>query len=87
VVSGIEAVFPWFGAQESANFRMSLFVDAGYVYEDYDAFDADEIRMSYGLGAIWLSPVGPLTFSIAEAFNDQPGDELEAFQFTLGAGF
>jgi outer membrane protein insertion porin family len=87
VLAGLEAFFPWFGAENTSNFRMSVFVDAGNVYVDYDAFEASDIRMSYGVGAIWLSPVGPLTFSLAEAFNDQPDDELESFQFTLGAGF
>jgi outer membrane protein insertion porin family len=43
--------------------------------------------MSVGLGATWLSPVGPLAVSIAQPFNDKSGDNLQQFQFTLGAGF
>jgi outer membrane protein insertion porin family len=43
--------------------------------------------MSVGLGATWLSPVGPLAVSIAQPFNDQSGDKIQQFQFTLGAGF
>jgi outer membrane protein assembly factor BamA len=31
--------------------------------------------------------VGPLKFSIARPFNSQPGDSIQAFQFTLGTVF
>jgi outer membrane protein insertion porin family len=43
--------------------------------------------MSVGLGATWLSPVGPLAVSIAQPLNDKTGDDVQQFQFTLGAGF
>lgn len=86
-VGSLELLFPPPLAPDSRAIRMSVFMDAGQVYEDYEAFDADELRASYGLGFTWLSPVGPLTFSLAKAFNDQPEDELEEFQFTLGAAF
>ncbi|HDP90344.1 MAG TPA: outer membrane protein assembly factor BamA [Thioalkalivibrio sp.] len=86
-VGSMELLFPPPMAPESRSTRMSLFVDAGQVYEDYDTFTADELRASYGVGFTWLSPVGPLTFSLAKAFNDQPEDDLETFQFTLGAAF
>ena len=86
-VGSLELLFPPPLAPDSRAIRMSVFMDAGQVYADYEAFDADELRASYGLGLTWLSPVGPLTFSLAKAFNDQPEDELEEFQFTLGAAF
>jgi len=86
-VGSLELLFPPPLAPDSRAIRMSVFMDVGQVYEDYEAFDADELRASYGLGFTWLSPVGPLTFSLAKAFNDQPEDELEEFQFTLGAAF
>lgn len=86
-VGSLELLFPPPLAPDSRAMRMSVFMDVGQVYEDYDAFDADELRASYGLGFTWISPVGPLTFSLAKAFNDQPEDELEEFQFTLGGVF
>jgi outer membrane protein insertion porin family len=43
--------------------------------------------MSAGLSALWLSPVGPLSISVAQAFNDQAGDDTQFFQFNLDAGF
>lgn len=87
VLGGAELVFPPPGMADVTSFRMSLFLDAGNVFADFQSFDANEIRTSAGVAAAWLSPVGPLTFSLARALNDKPGDELEAFQFSLGAGF
>jgi outer membrane protein insertion porin family len=47
----------------------------------------NELRASTGLSLLWLSPVGALTFSYAIPLNDKEGDELQAFQFTLGSAF
>jgi len=43
--------------------------------------------MSVGLGATWLSPVGPLAVSFAVPLNDEDDDDVQEFQFSLGAGF
>ncbi|MEM7376636.1 MAG: outer membrane protein assembly factor BamA, partial [Pseudomonadota bacterium] len=63
--------------------RMSLFIDAGNVFTDADSFEASELRLTYGVGFTWLSPIGPLKFSLARPFDDEPDDELEAFQFNI----
>jgi len=73
--------------EENSSFRMGAFVDAGNVYKDYQSFDAGELRYSTGLSAVWLSPIGPLTFSLARALNAKAIDETEVFQFSLGAVF
>ena len=48
---------------------------------------ADKLRMSAGLSGIWLSPFGMLSISIAQPFRDQPGDDIQKFQFTFGTNF
>jgi len=68
-------------------FRLGLFFDIGNVFADTDAFDSDELRSSYGVSTKWYSPVGPIEFSYAEAINNKPGDDLQSFQFSLGAQF
>ena len=73
--------------EENSSFRMGAFVDAGNVYKDYQSFDAGELRYSAGLSAVWLSPIGPLTFSLARALNAKAVDNTEVFQFSLGAVF
>ena len=45
------------------------------------------LRYSVGIEFQWLSPVGPLAFSIAQPLNKHQGDDTEVFQFTLGTSF
>lgn len=88
VLGSMELFFaPPFAGEDNKSFRMGAFVDLGNVFESYDAFATGEIRYSGGVSATWLSPIGPLTFSLAKALNDKPGDETEFFQFSLGATF
>ncbi|WP_369772921.1 outer membrane protein assembly factor BamA [Thioalkalivibrio sp. ALJ16] len=82
-----ELFFPLPFAADNDAVRMSTFVDAGNVFNDISDFDASELRASAGVAVTWFSPVGPLSFSVAEPFNDQPGDDLQRFQFLLGASF
>ena len=64
--------------------RLSLFVEGGQVFAPEDDFDFSEVRFSAGVGFNWISPVGPLSISYAIPLNEQPGDEVEEFQFTVG---
>ena len=67
--------------------RFSIFSDFGNVFEDVEAFEEEEIRGSVGVAFVWLSPVGPLTFSWAKPFNEDEEDKIENFQFTIGSIF
>ena len=83
VLGNLEYIFPLPG-EEQESMRLSLFVDAGQVYGPDDDVDLDLLRYSTGLAFNWLSPVGPLALSYATPLNDESGDELERFQFSLG---
>jgi outer membrane protein assembly factor BamA len=39
------------------------------------------------MSALWVTPVGVLTFSWGWPLHRQPGDEREVFQFFIGAPF
>nr|WP_242464634.1 outer membrane protein assembly factor BamA [Halorhodospira abdelmalekii] len=52
-----------------------------------DQFDLRELRAAAGLALIWMSPVGPLTFSLSEPLNESDDDRTETFQFSLGTEF
>lgn len=82
-----EIIFPPPFMTESNSLRLSTFFDIGNVYDGADSFDAGDLRMSVGVGAIWLSPVGPLAVSFAKPLNDKDEDQVQMFQFSLGAGF
>lgn len=54
---------------------------------DENRFDLGELRYSAGLGAVWISPLGVMSFSISTPFNNQVGDDTEKFQFNIGTSF
>lgn len=86
-VGNVEIMFPPPFMPDTQSVRLSLFYDVGNVFESADDFNGSDLRMSVGLSAMWLSPVGPLSVSLSQPFNDQSGDDTQFFQFSLGAGF
>ena len=67
--------------------RLGWFFDVGQTFGKGQKIKTDEFRASTGLSLAWVSPVGPLKFSIAAPLNDKPGDDTETFQFQLGSTF
>lgn len=98
VTAGVDYIFPVpFMEKPPSSVRLSAFLDVGNVFlDDVATFDAtstdtgfqiDQLRSSAGLSLVWLSPIGPLRFSYAETLNDVAGDDLRAFQFSIGSSF
>ena len=87
VVGNAEVLFPFPGMRNDKSVRMSLFVDAGTVYGPDQKISADELRYSSGVAVSWLSPMGPMKFSLAMPLRDKEGDKPEKFQFLLGTVF
>ena len=83
----LELIFPPPFVEEPGATRFSLFTDFGNVFADYDEFDLEEFRGSYGIAFVWLSPVGPLTFSLSNPYNNRDDDSVRNFQFTIGSIF
>ncbi len=70
-----------------SSMRLSLFVDAGNVFEDVDDFETSELRAAIGVGMNLITGFGGITAVLASPFNDQTGDDTESFQFNLGTRF
>ena len=96
VVGGADVIFPIpFMEKPPSSVRLSAFFDVGNVFLDdtptFDStengFDASQLRMSTGLSFVWLAPIGPLRFSYGVPLNDVAGDDLRAFQFSIGSFF
>ncbi len=90
VLLNAEYIFPLPGAKPgNQSQRLSLFLDGGQAFgpgldSPGETVDFGELRYSMGLAFNWFSPVGPLAISIAAPLNDQPGDQTEPVQFSLG---
>ena len=84
IVGNAEFLFPFPGLSSDKSVRVSAFVDTGMVS---DSFDGSAFRSSYGIGVLWVSPLGPLKISAAQPLGDKPGDRKERFQFTFGSAF
>ena len=85
----IQSSLPQF-FQENQNLDFLLFFDAANIWGvDYDSTidDTNEIRSSLGLGADWVTPIGPLNFSLALPLTKSDSDQTETFRFNLGTTF
>ncbi len=69
--------------------------DSDYYYYDGDrkgqkADDksgAGKYRSSVGVAVTWLSPIGPLSLSLAKAIKTRDGDDTQTFNFNIGGSF
>jgi outer membrane protein insertion porin family len=83
----LELIFPPPITATEGQTRASFFTDFGNVYRNIESFETSEIRASYGIAFVWITPIGPLTFSFAKAYRTEPEDSLQPFQFTVGSVF
>ena len=75
---------------ESYRTDFSLFLDTGNVWAvDYsDSIDeTNTIRSSVGIAANVYTPIGPLSFIIAQSLSKSNQDQTETFNFRLGTSF
>ena len=85
----LEASLPNF-LPEDTNTDVILFLDFGNVWGvDYDSSidDSNKIRSSAGAVASWMSPVGPMTFTLSQNLSKANTDKTESFNFSLGTTF
>ena len=86
---GFEAQLPNL-LPESTRTDVSLFLDTGNVWEvDYSSAidDASGIRSAIGFAANTWTPVGPLSFTLAQDLSKEINDETESFSFRIGTSF
>ena len=67
-----------------AKMRIVTYVDWGMIG---DASISEISRGGYGAGLEWFSPVGPIQLMFASPLNQQEGDRVSSFEFTMGQRF
>ena len=86
--ASVSSTFPNY-LPEKWNANSSIFFDTGNVWGvDFDSsLDSDRIRSSIGVSLDWISPLGPLNFTLSETMSSANGDKEESFSFNLGSVF
>ena len=82
------------GFPSETGIQWTVFTDFGTLWgvddtaDNYSlATDQKEIRISFGYGFQWETPIGPLTFTWADAIKKESYDQLQKFEFRLGSTF
>ena len=75
--------------ENSQNLDFLIFADAADIWGvDYNSsIKGDGIRSSVGVALDWMSPVGPMNFTLAYPVTKKTGDKTESFRFNLGTTF
>ncbi|MEC7596374.1 MAG: outer membrane protein assembly factor BamA [Pseudomonadota bacterium] len=87
ILGSANLITPAFFFEDNEKMRMSVFIDAGNIYEKSSSIKLDDIRMSAGLGFAYLSPIGSIGAFISTPILKKDGDTIEDFGFSLGTGF
>jgi outer membrane protein insertion porin family len=87
-VGSAELIFPTpFVKEDNDTTRLSWFVDVGNVFQNYNAWNASDLRASTGISFQWRAPVGPIVINLARPIRKQHGDDVETIQFSFGNTF
>jgi outer membrane protein insertion porin family len=76
--------------EDSENVNLLFFFDAAHLWGvDYDSSleNNDNINSSLGIGIDFYSPIGPLSFSLAQPLTKNSSDKTETFRFNIGTSF
>ncbi|MFE8073226.1 outer membrane protein assembly factor BamA [Marinobacteraceae bacterium S3BR75-40.1] len=89
IEGSLQMIVPTPFASDIDSMRTTVFLDGGNVFDTDRGYDPSlgELRYSAGVGLQWITAIGPLAFSLAQPLNDEPGDETQIFQFSLGQQF
>jgi len=71
------------------NANSIVFLDTGNVWGvDFDDnLDKEKLRSAFGVSLDWISPIGPLSFTLSEAVTHHKEDKTENFKFKIGSTF
>ena len=76
--------------ENSQDLDLLIFTDIANVW-GVDYFrgedEGSKIRSSIGIALDWLTPIGPLSFSLTEPISKSSSDVTESFRFNLGTTF
>lgn len=99
---GAELIFPMpFKGDWADQIRPALFIEGAQVFDTTNKYDRtlngktakllnqkdNDMRFSVGVGATWITPIGPISLSYAKPLNKKAGDKIDQVQFEIGRMF
>lgn len=72
---------------DPAGFRFVTFFDAGNAFNEGESLALDRLRLDYGFGVRWISPMGPLRFEWGFPIDKLANEQSSVFNFTIGSFF
>ena len=75
---------------EATETDISIFMDVANLWHvDYsdNLGDSDKIRSSFGVATNMYTPIGPLSFVVAQNLSKADTDETQTFNFQIGTSF
>jgi outer membrane protein insertion porin family len=87
IVLNAEFITPFPGAGNDKTLRLFGFTDVGRAFGQNETVSLSDLRASAGVGLSWISPMGPLRFSLAKPLRQQTGDKIQRLQFQIGTSF
>ena len=87
ILGSANIITPAFFFEDNEKMRMSVFIDAGNIYEKSSNIKLGDIRMSAGFGFAYLSPIGSIGGFISTPVLKKSGDITEDFGLSIGTGF
>ncbi|MGH8064448.1 MAG: outer membrane protein assembly factor BamA [Candidatus Entotheonellia bacterium] len=82
LVGSVELRFPI-----SGDLGGVVFVDAGNVYSSSPGYDLGDLRVGFGPGIRYNTPVGPFRLDFGIALNPRSGDRFGRLDFSIGQAF
>jgi len=83
-INNAEVIFPLIN---SAGFKGVLFYDAGQAFDDDEQIEFSKLRLAWGFGIRWASPLGPIRVELGYPVNPRDGEPSPVTMFSFGAPF
>ncbi len=87
LVNSAQVILPLSKKKGLERVRLTAFIDSGTVYGSHEDFDLGKIRVSAGVAATWLAPIGPLSISYGIPLVKKSGDSIQRFQLLIGLSY
>lgn len=76
-----------FNIIRSAGIKGVFFFDAGNAFSEEQDFFQDELRLGWGFGIRWFTPIAPFRFEWGFPIKRRPGEKASVFEFSIGSFF